>query len=389
MNRSYFIILFFFVISNSNAQEPPLSFTDGSTIAFPSSRCYVLVDKATATILSIFDRTKPEFVNIELQSEVCNDRILFYDKANLKYGYLGIDGEVKIKATFKEARPFSSGRAAVLSRAPSGLTTWRFIDTEGNFISPLGFNEVNDFIGNYAIVSDTISKKYGILRGDGVLTVPMVYDKLSAIGEEAVSFYDSKTRLSGYISTSNKLLIKPQFHETGAFSDSIAFVKNDITKELGFIDISGKFVLKLIYSIYYATLSEGQGSYPRFSDGLCAMYDSTEGKWGYINEKGEWVIDPIYFRASHFNNGIADVAINNVEVGCYIDTHGDIIRIDDERLSAYIFYNRMERSIIFGDGKILATCYANSIVSRLVYGRYSTIYGLQPKVIIIDYNPDI
>ena len=49
-----------------------------------------------------------------------------------------------------------------------------------------------------------------------------------------------------------------------------------------------------------------------------------EGKWGFINEKGEWVISPNYDNVGKFGtNGLAPVGLKN-EYG-YIDENGDIV----------------------------------------------------------------
>ncbi len=45
-----------------------------------------------------------------------------------------------------------------------------------------------------------------------------------------------------------------------------------------------------------------------FSDSLAAVKD-VNGKWGYINHAGEWVITPQFEMASRFKNGEAVVYV--------------------------------------------------------------------------------
>lgn len=388
MKRLHLLLIALLIASNAIAQDQPPSFTSSSTITFPSSRCYILLDTTTSSIIKILDRTQPTYTNIEIRSEVCDNLILYYDKELSKYGFIDISGEIKIKPSFKEARPFSYGNAAVYVRDTTGIYSWRFINTDGKYISTQSFYEVNDFIGDYAIVIDSTTKKYGLIRTDGVLTVPMTYDKLNSLSDEAVSFYDSKIKLWGYISTNNKLMIPAQYQDARSFFDGKAFVQNYATKTLGFIDTSGKFIIKLPYSVYDSMLGYDASYNPRFSDGLCAMFDSTERMWGFINTSGEWVIEPIYFSVTAFKAGVAQVAKSNADQVTFIDTEGNRINIGDPRLSSYIYYDEETYSISFGDGRIVAKCYPSSIVSRPIYGRYSVVHGLRSSTIIIDYNND-
>ncbi len=45
-----------------------------------------------------------------------------------------------------------------------------------------------------------------------------------------------------------------------------------------------------------------------------------EGKWGYINKKGEFIIKPIYDKAEKFVDGVAKVIFENRVK--YIDENG-------------------------------------------------------------------
>jgi hypothetical protein len=63
-----------------------------------------------------------------------------------------------------------------------------------------------------------------------------------------------------------------------------------------------------------------------FSEGFAAARASIPlGKWGYINKKNEWVIEPKFDRAGDFHEGVADVKIDNKYQ--YIDKSGKKINM--------------------------------------------------------------
>mgnify|MGYP001624295558 CR=1 FL=1 len=90
----------------------------------------------------------------------------------------------------------------------------------------------------------------------------------------------------------------------------------------GFVDKKGRFVIKPTFE----SLSD-------FHDGLAA---ALQGKWGFINKKGEFVIQPQYDKIADFQEGLAYVVYETEQrVGqyeslitsyiAYINKHGKII----------------------------------------------------------------
>ena len=83
---------------------------------------------------------------------------------------------------------------------------------------------------------------------------------------------------------------------TTSIADGLAgVVEKD--KAISYIDRDGKTVLTLTPSIEQAS---------QFQEGL-AVGVTTDGKRGYFNKKGEWVIKPKYKGSSPFYQGIAFV----------------------------------------------------------------------------------
>lgn len=67
----------------------------------------------------------------------------------------------------------------------------------------------------------------------------------------------------------------------------------------GYVDSKGQYVIN----------AQFKNASP-FSEGL-ALVQSTDGKYGYIGEDGKYLINPIYKNATHFSEGMACVVMEN------------------------------------------------------------------------------
>ena len=108
----------------------------------------------------------------------------------------------------------------------------------------------------------------------------------------------------GYINQVGEIVIKPQFDAAEPFSEGWAFVHIGISKS-GSINREGKFFRGVNY----------------FSEGLSPVLIG--GKYGYINQVGEIVIEPQFGVAGHFSEGLSPVKIGG-KYG-YINQVGEIV----------------------------------------------------------------
>ncbi|MCX7766465.1 MAG: WG repeat-containing protein [Candidatus Sumerlaeia bacterium] len=129
----------------------------------------------------------------------------------------------------------------------------------------------------------------------------------------------------GYIDTSGKFVIKPQYEWGGKFSDDIAVV--EITTmfglicKCGYIDRSGRMVIEPKFDCA-RNFSEDLAPV-----GVTDIFHLTEKKIGYINKAGEYVIKPQFSRVSDFCDGVAKFEMDRWGnyIWGYIDKTGKII----------------------------------------------------------------
>jgi hypothetical protein len=99
----------------------------------------------------------------------------------------------------------------------------------------------------------------------------------------------------GYIDSTGKIAIEPQFSWAEEFSEGLAAFENEDGKH-GYIDETGKIVIEPKFD-----------NWTNFSEGLAAV--SVDFKWGYIDKSGKWAIPPQFTVGGPFSNGLALVGV--------------------------------------------------------------------------------
>ncbi|MDD3685763.1 MAG: WG repeat-containing protein [Bacteroidales bacterium] len=86
------------------------------------------------------------------------------------------------------------------------------------------------------------------------------------------------------------------------FSDGMAPVKNS-EGLYSFINLKGELITGFRFK-----------DFREFKSGIapvCVNSESYENCWGYINKKGQWIVEPKYYNAYSINDGLALVELNN------------------------------------------------------------------------------
>ena len=99
----------------------------------------------------------------------------------------------------------------------------------------------------------------------------------------------------GYIDSTGKIVVKPQFAWAEEFSEGLAAFENEDGKH-GYIDETGRVVIAPKFD-----------NWTEFSEGLAAV--SVDFEWGYIDKTGKWAIPPQFAVGRPFSNGLALVGV--------------------------------------------------------------------------------
>lgn len=242
-------------------------------------------------------------------------------KTDSGWGFVDTDGNTAIEPKFEAVGAFSEGLCAVI--ASSG-EKWGYIDKSGNQVIKGAYTAAAEFSNGLALVKEGNYYKYINTEGEVLeVTVP---EKTAEDGTKT----EAKTLTS--------------FSEAGSFSGGFARIETDDTT--AYINTNGEIVAS-----GYLTTND-------FSEGLCAVNFkiNNEDLSGFINEKGETVIEAKFLDVGSFSEGFAPfkekisdgtTSSSGVTTGAvyawgYIDTDGKVV-VSAEFDNVYGFKNGLSR----------------------------------------------
>lgn len=213
--------------------------------------------------------------------------------------------------------------------------TWVMLDEQGKeLFSTNKFLDIekysNGMLGAYIIENGYLSSVYfnnsGKIQIKSPTNLPFEFiDGLALVIQ--VNDTNEKDVKFGYINTKGKLIVPVQYLDVLPFSDSLAYIMN--FDERGYINTTGKIVIPMKKGYAGYGFAEGLSAVScsdralfgfidkkgnlvmdyqfeevgRFSEGLCKVYKN--GFFGYINTKGIFVINPRFYEVTDFKEGRA------------------------------------------------------------------------------------
>lgn len=224
-----------------------------------------------------------------------------------KYGYIDLSGKIAIPLIYDDAENFYDGLASVKKN-----DKWGFISINGesviDFEYDLDYNDETHFFSWDARFQNGLSMvckegKFGIINKNGDVMIPIEYDLIEDdYGFEFLIEHEiirvQKNGLWGLSDINGNLLTECMFSEIQDFHDGYAFCKENDSELYSIINMSGEITaqnLDIAPEYYYFRDGHRDGwrrfTYNTyFSNGLAAV--QVDGKWGYINASGKFVIEP-------------------------------------------------------------------------------------------------
>jgi hypothetical protein len=200
---------------------------------------------------------------------------------------------------------------------------WGFIDRTGRFRIAPRYDGAGQFSEGLAYVWfwDGKRGREGVVDADGKLTELPETNDFSFVFRDGLGRFQTPLgveRKYGYVDKTGRVVIPPQFDDSGHFSEGLAWVS--VLKErkwlYGFIDKTGKVVIE-------PQFRETSG----FSEGLAAVkIIGSDGHymWGYIDRAGRFAVAPLFRQADPFAGGLARVVTTDGKKQL-IDATGKVI----------------------------------------------------------------
>jgi len=230
---------------------------------------------------------------------------LFAVEINGKWGYINTQGNIAIQPQFEEASFFSEGLARVKLNSK-----WGFISENGNLVIPAQFNYADCFSHGLSVAS--YGERFGYIDRNGKWTIPAQFSFAFAFSE-GLARVESMGRWR-FIQKNGQFAFPGEFEDANDFSEGAAAVL--YADKWGFIDRNGHYLFDLRFDDAY-----------EFQDGWAVIDD--DGLPNFVNKKGELFIKDInrttFLEAHNFSEGLADVrSVTNGKIG-YINQNGNFV----------------------------------------------------------------
>ena len=249
---------------------------------------YVLLDK-TGKVIKVIDDCDGIYS--------FSDGIAGYkSKSTGKYGFLDFNGNKIIPGEYDGFSAFINGISKV-SKTKDGKTKNGYIDNKGNVIVPIVYESAQNFRDGWGIIKK--DSNYFFVDKNGNLKEPprkyteltefrsgYAFGKVAGTGGGKNTYYYINTQLQEEFSVSASSAFQ--------FWEDVAVVSRD-GKTYELLNKKGELFKTLtgIETLKFTT------------DGLLAIKE--KGKWGYMNQKGEYIVNPKYDDCESYKYGYAKV----------------------------------------------------------------------------------
>ena len=263
------------------------------------------------------------------------------------WGFIGKAGKFIIQPQYYWLGWFSDGLAEVHLEPGGGQG---YIDKTGNMVisapdliqtygGPLRFQE------GLAGVEPPPGGKQGFVDKTGAMVIPAQYEIVGCFSEGLAAVCQEKKW--GFIDRTGKFVIPAQFNQVGSFSEGLAPVKSEAEQKWGFIDRTGKLAIPYAFTdardfaeerawvvldgkagiidptgkVTFTGSKPPEGHWSEFTGGLARAY--SQGKWGYVDKSGQFLIEPRFDYAWDFSGPTAAVHLG--ERSLVIDRTGKVV----------------------------------------------------------------
>jgi hypothetical protein len=260
---------------------------------------------------------------------------------NNLYGLIDRKGNYILKPKYDSIGQFSEGRAAAIDKQG-----FKIIDESGKELTAKAYSYIGSFINGRAIFAgnDASGKYlYGYLDRQGSEVIPLKYESASDFnnGTALVKVKDMQYAL---IDVNGKILQTYNYRFVGNQGEGLLAFQKDEDGKLGYIDLKGNIVIQPKFTGAEA-----------FKDGRAPvnMSEDYKNQFGLIDKKGNFVIKPEYNQINLIGEGRVAVGKPIDPEKPFIGSRYAIADINGNFLTDFI-YNNVES---FNKG--LASVYDN------------------------------
>lgn len=207
------------------------------------------------------------------------------------FGFINTKGEKVIDNNLIDALPFNEGLAFVASDNLRG-----YINTKGELALSIPSNLVGNTFSEGKAAVQNPEFKIGYINTKGEVIIPFDSEEPGEFKEGLVKY--TKNGKTGLIDSTNKVIIKPEYYEVKGFSQGRSFISlpdEELHHKWALIDDKGTIITPHLFK--YVN---------EFSEDLASV---KIGKlWIFIERNGNPLLNDKYRFAGSFKNGLAWVS---------------------------------------------------------------------------------
>jgi WG containing repeat len=282
---------------------PPISFNRHPEVVSPTPPKYK--DKDGRPVSGYIDRNGQLVINLEFDYGDVFSNGLARVITNKKFGYINTNGEFVIKPQFDHAENFG------FEDAPLALVKvgnkYGYIDKTGNYAISPQFEDAGSFTSFFTEVSEKssltlarvkVGNRWGFIDKSGNHVIPSQFSWVGSFSEgRAVAQVGDKC---GYINAAGQMVIEPQFYCAVEYGVSFKG-PGDFSSGLARVGVEDNPPL--------SPTPTPTRTLPRSSGDDIVYPGSVERKfkYGFIDRRGKFVIEPQFEAAKDFSGGFAAV----------------------------------------------------------------------------------
>lgn len=269
-------------------------------------------------------------------------------RRNGKWGYVGKSGQWQILPIFDDASSFSQGLAPVKRNKSYG-----YIDRNGRTVIDFKFDRAYGFNEGLAATRMAGSREWTFIDRSGKCVIDSGFDfvgyfseGLCSVGKHNGSLWDI-----GFIDTQGKLVIPYRYKMAEPFKNGFAIVYTEFSAEAAPLKINtrgqvvsataGCAICPVKVGKMWCYMKEKKMltaakfvSAEEFAEGLAAV-QTPSFTWGFLEERGVFLVEPKFNSASSFSEGMAVVGVRTSEYDeatrmekilfGYLNTKGEVV----------------------------------------------------------------
>lgn len=249
-------------------------------------------------------------------SSTAQTKLYPYRKGNL-WGYCDGNKKIIVAPAYNITYPHSDGMGLIISYDDQQKKyAYGFVDEKGKVTIKPQFASAGFFNKERSIIKNT-QGKFGVIDTKGKIIIDPLYQKIVFLEKSSLFKITNEKSKVALFDLKGKKLFDFKFDDIDDASSSMHAIlntDNEGKKYCTWTDRAGNEI-----PVKLAAAEE-------FADDLAPASDLTTGKYGYMNTKGQWVIQPHYWQAKPFNGGIALIANSQTNTRwMYINTKGDTL----------------------------------------------------------------